>query len=158
LVALGKLVFLGTPHHGSPLERGGNGLDLILDLSPYSAPLTRLGKARSAGMQDLRHGAITPGGVRPVPLPSGVECCAAAATQEASKPLGRSVNRRRTRAAEQRARPPSDSIRGNRHSRDASVDRLRDGASRVVVPTGGPTLSFGSGSGITLEALPARIF
>jgi pimeloyl-ACP methyl ester carboxylesterase len=80
LSRLGKLVFLGTPHHGSPLERGGNGLDLILDLSPYSAPLTRLGKARSAGIQDLRHGAITPGGVRPVPLPSGVECYAAAAT------------------------------------------------------------------------------
>ena len=77
---LGKLVFLGTPHHGSPLERGGNGLDLILDLSPYSAPLTRLGKARSAGIQDLRYGAITSDGVQPVPLPSGVACYAAAAT------------------------------------------------------------------------------
>jgi pimeloyl-ACP methyl ester carboxylesterase len=77
---LRKLVFLGTPHHGSPLERGGQGLDNVLDLSPYSAPLTRLGKARSAGIQDLRHGTITTGGPDFVPLPAGVECYAAAAT------------------------------------------------------------------------------
>src|SRR5664280_386320 len=55
-------------------------LDEVLDLSPYSAPLTRLGKARSAGIQDLRHGAITTGGPDFVPLPAGVECYAAAAT------------------------------------------------------------------------------
>jgi triacylglycerol esterase/lipase EstA (alpha/beta hydrolase family) len=30
---LGKLVFLGTPHHGAPLERGGHGLDYLLELS-----------------------------------------------------------------------------------------------------------------------------
>jgi len=77
---LRKLVFLGTPHHGSPLERGGQRLDQVLDLSPYSAPLTRLGKARSAGIQDLRHGTITTGGPDFVPLPEGVECYAAAAT------------------------------------------------------------------------------
>jgi pimeloyl-ACP methyl ester carboxylesterase len=66
---LRKMVFLGTPHHGSPLERGGQRLDQVLDLSPYSAPLTRLGKARSAGIQDLRHGTITAGGPDYVPLP-----------------------------------------------------------------------------------------
>lgn len=77
---LRRLVFLGTPHHGSPLERGGHQLDYLLDLSPYSAPFTRLGKSRSAGIKDLRHGTIThhPHGF--VQLPAGVACYAAAAT------------------------------------------------------------------------------
>ncbi len=44
-----KLVFLGTPHHGSALERGGHWMSMILGLSPYSAPLARLSKIRSAG-------------------------------------------------------------------------------------------------------------
>lgn len=80
LGSLRRLVFLGTPHHGAPLERGGHGLDYLLGLSPYSAPFTRLGKARSAGIQDLRHGTITEGGHRSVPLPAGVACYAVAAT------------------------------------------------------------------------------
>ena len=53
---LTKLVFLGTPHHGAPLERGGRRIDLLLGLSPYVAPFARLGKARSAGITDLRFG------------------------------------------------------------------------------------------------------
>jgi pimeloyl-ACP methyl ester carboxylesterase len=77
---LRRLVFLGTPHHGAPLERGGHGLDYLLELSPYSAPFTRLGKARSAGIRDLRHGTITAGGHRPVPLPAHVDCFAVAAS------------------------------------------------------------------------------
>jgi pimeloyl-ACP methyl ester carboxylesterase len=77
---LRRLVFLGTPHHGSPLERGGHRLDYLLDLSPYSAPFTRLGKTRSAGIQDLRHGTLTHRVHKTVPLPPGVACYAAAAT------------------------------------------------------------------------------
>lgn len=80
LGSLRRLVFLGTPHHGAPLERGGHGLDYLLELSPYSAPFTRLGKARSAGIQDLRHGTITAGGHLPVPLPANVDCYAIAAS------------------------------------------------------------------------------
>jgi pimeloyl-ACP methyl ester carboxylesterase len=76
---LRKLVFLGTPHHGSPLERGGHGLDYLMSLSPYSAPLTRLGRSRSAGIRDLRHGTIIRGKHRPVPLPAHVECYVAGA-------------------------------------------------------------------------------
>ncbi len=81
---LRKLVFLGTPHHGTPLERGGHGLDLVMALSPYSMPITRLSKARSAGITDLRHGVIS-AGENVVPLPSGVKCYAAAAVRAAKR-------------------------------------------------------------------------
>jgi len=74
-----RMVFLGTPHCGAPLERGGHWLDLVLDLSPYSAPIARLGKARSAGIRSLREGAIT-NDDRFVPLPANVACYAVAAT------------------------------------------------------------------------------
>ncbi len=84
---LRKLIFLGTPHQGVPLERGAHGLDYLLELSPYSAPFTRLGKARSAGIQDLQRGTITPGGHRFVPLPNGVDCYAIAATMGARRNL-----------------------------------------------------------------------
>jgi pimeloyl-ACP methyl ester carboxylesterase len=80
LKRLRRMVFLGTPHLGAPLERGGRWLDMILDASPYSAPIARLGKARSAGIQDLGRGAIAPEGERDVPLPADVECYAVAAT------------------------------------------------------------------------------
>lgn len=43
---LEKIVFLGTPHLGAPLERAGNWIDILLDISPYSAPFSRLGKIR----------------------------------------------------------------------------------------------------------------
>jgi pimeloyl-ACP methyl ester carboxylesterase len=81
---LRKLVFLGTPHHGSPLERGGHGLDRVMELSPYSMPITRLSKARSAGITDLRHGVIS-AGEDVVPLPAGVKCFAAAAVRAAKR-------------------------------------------------------------------------
>src|SRR5262249_6040047 len=53
---LRSIVFLGTPHHGAPLERGGNWVDVILGISPYTAPLTSLGQIRSEGITDLRYG------------------------------------------------------------------------------------------------------
>jgi len=83
---LRKLVFLGTPHHGAPLERGGHGLDLAMDLSPYSIPITRLSKARSAGINDLSHGTISEAETT-VPLPSGVKCYAAGAVRAAKRGL-----------------------------------------------------------------------
>src|SRR5690606_21950304 len=77
------LVFLGTPHHGAPLERAGHGADLLLASSPYSAPLARLGRLRSAGITDLRHGHLRhPDEGRPdapLPLPAGVACFGVAA-------------------------------------------------------------------------------
>src|SRR4029079_9891005 len=53
---LRKLVFLGTPHQGAALERGGNWVDAVLGATPYAAPFARLGKIRSAGITDLRYG------------------------------------------------------------------------------------------------------
>ena len=55
---LQQMVFLGTPHHGAPLERGGNWINVMLEASPYTAALARLAKIRSAGITDLRHGSI----------------------------------------------------------------------------------------------------
>jgi pimeloyl-ACP methyl ester carboxylesterase len=81
---LRKLVFLGTPHHGAPLEQGGHGLDILMGLSPYSMPLTRLSKARSAGISDLRHGTVA-ADEKSVPLPTGVKCYAAAAVRSAKR-------------------------------------------------------------------------
>ncbi len=90
---LRRLAFLGTPHHGAPLERGGNWVDVILGATPYAAPFARLGKIRSAGITDLRHGNVLDGHweghdrfarVRDtrqsVPLPDGVQSYAIAAT------------------------------------------------------------------------------
>jgi len=76
---LRSLVFLGTPLHGAPLERGGHRLDYVMELSPYVAPFTRIGKARSAGITDLRHGSITADQQEFIPLPEGVACHAVAA-------------------------------------------------------------------------------
>jgi hypothetical protein len=67
------LVFLGTPHHGAPLERAGHGFDVLLSATPYAAPLARLGRVRSAGITDLRHGLRGP-------LPRGLRCWTVAAT------------------------------------------------------------------------------
>ena len=58
LPLLSKMVFLGSPHHGAPLEKGGNWINFITDLSAYSAPFSRLAKIRSAGITDLRHGSV----------------------------------------------------------------------------------------------------
>ncbi len=53
-----KSVFcLGTPHHGSPIEKGGHFLTSALEQMPYLEPLA-LGRHRSAGIKDLRHGSL----------------------------------------------------------------------------------------------------
>jgi pimeloyl-ACP methyl ester carboxylesterase len=77
---LRKLVFIGTPHHGAPLEKVGSWVDSVMNLSPYTAPFTRLARKRSAGISDLRHGSVTGEAKDSVPLPPGVECYAMAAT------------------------------------------------------------------------------
>lgn len=93
LFHLKSIVFLATPHHGSPLERAGNLLDVLLGVNPYSAPYGKLIKLRSAGITDLRYGHVLdedweghdrfrrkPDSREHVPLPDGVRCFALAAT------------------------------------------------------------------------------
>lgn len=91
---LNTLVFLGTPHHGAPLERIGNwGADTLLQANRYTAPIARLGKLRSAGITDLRHAGLLDEDwqgqdrfaakaalPRAVPLPAKVNSYAIAAT------------------------------------------------------------------------------
>ena len=72
-----NMVFLGTPHHGAPLERAGHFVDQILSATPYTAPFAKLGKLRSPGITDLRYGHIADD---PVPLPATVRCFAVAAS------------------------------------------------------------------------------
>jgi len=55
---LRRLVCLGSPHHGTALERGGNWIGVLLGVSRYSAPFARLARIRSAGVTDLRHGNV----------------------------------------------------------------------------------------------------
>jgi hypothetical protein len=100
LARTSHLFCLGTPHHGAPLERGGHLIDRALGLSPWVAPLARLGQVRSAGITDLRFGNVQPGDGRgpasggtrhgqrqddrlPTPLPAGVFCGLVAATLSA---------------------------------------------------------------------------
>ena len=101
LKKLDALVFLGTPHHGAPLERAGNRVDLLAGISPYTAPFTRLAKLRSAGVKDLRHGNLldsdwqtveehhSPDVRLPVPLPARVRSYLMAATKQAKPGVGK---------------------------------------------------------------------
>lgn len=90
---LKNIMFLGTPHHGAPLERAGNWVDVILGSTPFTAPFAKLGQLRSAGITDLRYGHVLdadwqghdrfhrkPDSRQLVPLPEGVACYAVAAT------------------------------------------------------------------------------
>lgn len=90
---LSDLVLLGTPHHGAPLERAGNLAALLLELSPYAAPIARIGGGRSAGIVDLRFGNVVDEDWqdqdrqhrtdprKPLPLPDGVRCFTIAASR-----------------------------------------------------------------------------
>lgn len=88
-----QIFFVGSPHHGAPLERGGNWLETLLGQVPYAGPLARLGRLRSAGITDLRYGNLLKtdrdeadrfapkGDLRTiVPLPDRIACYAIAGT------------------------------------------------------------------------------
>tara|TARA_R110002051_G_scaffold10001_3_gene37935 strand:+ start:13493 stop:14698 length:1206 start_codon:yes stop_codon:yes gene_type:complete len=100
---LKRIIFLGTPHHGSSLEQAGNYLDAVLEAVPYAKPFARLGKIRSAGVTDLRFGNIVDedwkyydrfevqGDKRKnVPLPKTVACYSIAAVIGSSLKSGSS--------------------------------------------------------------------
>jgi len=90
---LKTMVFLGTPHHGAPLEKAGNWVDIVLGSTPYSKPFAKLGQLRSAGITDLRYGHTLdadwvgkdrfrrqPDSRQHLPLPDGVACYTIAGT------------------------------------------------------------------------------
>ena len=96
-----NLVFLGTPHHGSALERIGNLVNVGLGISCYSAPLARIAGIRSAGITDLRYGYLLdddwkgsdrfrhwPGRRQPVQLPKRVRCFTVAASLGRNHTIG----------------------------------------------------------------------
>lgn len=95
---LKNIVFLGTPHHGAPLERAGNWVDVLLGSMSYTRPFAALGQLRSSGITDLRYGFVVDedwqGRDRfhsatdqrqSVPLPEGVACYTVAATTAAQR-------------------------------------------------------------------------
>jgi PGAP1-like protein len=88
------LVFLGTPHHGSALERAGNYATMLLRSTAYSLPFARIARIRSAGITDMRYGNLVDEDWQgidrfqhsadrrlPLPLPGGVRCFAIAASK-----------------------------------------------------------------------------
>ena len=98
LPLLRHLVFLGTPHHGAPLERAGHWVDVLLGSNAYSRPFARLAQLRGSGITDLRYGHVldtdwqgrdrfrsSPDRRTPVPLPAGVACFTVAATLAARR-------------------------------------------------------------------------
>jgi pimeloyl-ACP methyl ester carboxylesterase len=101
---LKNIVFLGTPHHGAPLEKAGNWIDVLLGVTPYSAPFKRLVELRSSGITDLRFGNVLDSDwqdqdrFKPaskqeqsnrehLPLPDGIACFTVAATMAAKRSL-----------------------------------------------------------------------
>ena len=101
---LKNMVFLGTPHHGAPLEKAGNWVDVLLGVTPYSAPFKRLVELRSSGITDLRFGNVLDSDWQGqdrfksqskqqqntrehLPLPEGVACFTVAATLAAKRSL-----------------------------------------------------------------------
>lgn len=99
---LRRVVCLGTPHHGAPLEKAGHAFETAMQKIPYVEPLL-FGRLRSVGIKDLRHGALLDedwDGLHPepsrgesrevVPLVPGVDYYFAAASlgRHAEDPLG----------------------------------------------------------------------
>ncbi len=101
---LKNIVFLGTPHHGAPLEKAGNWIDVLLGVTPYSAPFKRLVELRSSGITDLRFGNVLDSDwqdqdrFKPktkeehvarehLPLPENIACFTVAATMASKRSL-----------------------------------------------------------------------
>lgn len=121
---LRKLVFLGAPHQGAPLERAGHWFNLLLESTPYTAPFALLGKVRSAGITDLRHGYVLEedwkghdrfanrrDSCRTLPLPRGVKCYTIAGT------IGHAPSRRRDQLIGDGLVPVASALGEHRDSR-----------------------------------------
>ncbi len=135
---LRRMVFLGTPHHGAPAERIGNWVNVVLGAAPFTGPLARLPRIRSAGVTDLRHGSLLdedwkgrdrfgrgPDRRRHVPLPRRVKCLAVAA----------SASKGPVRAPRGDGLVPVDSALG----------RHPDPARTLALPASGRFIAWGAG-------------
>jgi pimeloyl-ACP methyl ester carboxylesterase len=100
------VVTLGTPHRGSPLEKAANVAAWALAAVPDTRPLADFLNTRSAGIKDLRFGAVADDDWRRTepdlllrdtvgdhPLPSGIRhhFIAGVATADPTRPLGRAI-------------------------------------------------------------------
>jgi pimeloyl-ACP methyl ester carboxylesterase len=134
---LRRIATLGTPHHGSPLERTGSVLHGLLEAVAYSAPIARLAEIRSAGVTDLRYGNVldahwegrdrflrTRDSRSPLPLPAGVEAYAVAGSLSTSPT----------------ARPRGDGL----VPVDSALGRHRDAAMTLLFPEGHAWVAFGA--------------
>lgn len=65
LKRLSHAAYLGSPHLGAPWERVGNKANNLLNFTPYTRPLMRLGNIRSRGIKDLRFARLTADNVLP---------------------------------------------------------------------------------------------
>jgi pimeloyl-ACP methyl ester carboxylesterase len=89
-----RIVFLGTPHLGAPLERAGHWVETLWHSLPFAAALAPIAGLRSAGITDLRRGQISSGdldAIQQVQLPQDIACYAIAASLAKagkSSPLG----------------------------------------------------------------------
>ena len=81
----GSIIYMGSVHSK---EGSGRGVNILLSVAPHAAALARLGKVRSAGINDLRLGNIlnaatgdegTPDNAR-IDLPGETRCYAIAAS------------------------------------------------------------------------------
>ncbi len=135
---LRRMVFLGTPHHGAPAERVGNWVHRVVAAAPFTGPLARLPRIRSAGVTDLRHGNLLdedwqgrdrfgkgPDRRRPVPLPRGVKCLAVAGST---------------------SRGPGVRLRGDGLvTVDSALGRHPDSAMTLALPRSGRVVVHGTG-------------
>ena len=137
---LRKIVFLGTPHHGTAFERGGNWVTVALGVSRYTAafrapgqdpqrrhhrpPLRQLagrGLGRSGPLRTRPRHTAHPAAARRRAMLCHWRC-----HPDGRKRAERTAPRRRTRALAQRARPAPGPGPEPAFSGVTAVDRLRD--------------------------------
>jgi len=135
VAAVDKVVTLGAPHLGAPLEKAANLMSWGLRIAPQSRPLAGLLDGRSAGIKDLRFGSVVEDdwrGTEPnalfrnpvgdVPLLEGVDhhFVAAVVTSDPAHPLGFLLG-------DLMVRPASGTGRGRRRHIEATDARVLGG-------------------------------
>lgn len=87
LASVTDVVTVATPHRGTPIEKGVSAISSALSLANSTRPLASFLDSRSAGIKDLRHGAIDMD-VAKVPPHIDHHCVAAVVTSDPSNLLG----------------------------------------------------------------------